>query len=164
VFDNTNQYTLRTENAEGITRYFISFTDGEDIRRETEVSRPVYNEFLRFVKTERNLRRWEERHIEQSDLTDETLNRRALNPPKSVEETIFDSQRNERLRQTVAELPEIGRRRLRHDIAAGRNREHICIVRFSPRRDERETAAANAGLPPARRRQASGDNDTPVRP
>jgi RNA polymerase sigma factor (sigma-70 family) len=30
---------------------------------------------------------------------------------ESVEETIFDSQRNERMRQAVAELPEIRRRR-----------------------------------------------------
>jgi RNA polymerase sigma-70 factor (ECF subfamily) len=111
MFDNTNPYTLRTKITNGITRYFVSFTDGSDIRRETEVSRPVYNEFLRFVKTERNLRRWDERHIEQSDLTDETLNRRALNPPKSVEETIFDSQRDEHLRRAVAELTEIQRRR-----------------------------------------------------
>jgi RNA polymerase sigma-70 factor (ECF subfamily) len=128
MFDNTNLYILRTESAEGITRYYVSFTDGESIRRETEVSRPVYNEFLRFVKTERNLRRWDERHIEQSDLTDETLNRRALNPPKSVEETIFDSQRNERLRRAVAELPEIGRRRfvLYHEF--GLTYEQIAVM------------------------------------
>jgi RNA polymerase sigma-70 factor (ECF subfamily) len=111
MFDNTSPYTLRTENVEGITRYFVSFTDGEDIRRETEVSRPVYLEFLRFIKIERNLRRSDERHIEQSELTDETLNRRALNPPKSVEETVFDSERNDRLRRAIAALPEIQRRR-----------------------------------------------------
>jgi RNA polymerase sigma-70 factor (ECF subfamily) len=108
---NENPYTLRTEIAEGITRYYVSFTDGQAIHRETEVSRPVYLEFLRFVKTERNLRRWDERHIEQSELTDETLYNRAANPPKSVEEMIFDSQRDERLRRAVAELPEIQRRR-----------------------------------------------------
>jgi len=70
MFDNTNPYTLRTETVEGIIRYFISFTDGQAVYREIEVSRPVYLEFLRFVKTERNLRRWDERHSEQSDLTD----------------------------------------------------------------------------------------------
>jgi hypothetical protein len=57
MFDNTNQYTLRTEIHEGITRYYVSFADGQTVHRETEVSRPVYLEFLRFVKTERNLRR-----------------------------------------------------------------------------------------------------------
>jgi RNA polymerase sigma-70 factor (ECF subfamily) len=109
LFDNP--YTLRTESGEGITRYFVSFTDGEGVHRETEVSRPVYREFERYVKVERNLRRSDERHIEQSELTDETLNRRASRPAKSVEETVFDMLRDERLRQAVAELPETQRRR-----------------------------------------------------
>ncbi|GHV32669.1 hypothetical protein FACS18949_04320 [Clostridia bacterium] len=111
MFDNTNLYTLRTEIVEGIMHYHVSFTDGQAVHRETEVSRPVYLEFCRFVKQERNLRRWDERHTEQSDLTDETLYNRAATPPKSVEETVFDSERNERLRQAIAELPEIQRRR-----------------------------------------------------
>ncbi|MDR0812683.1 MAG: sigma-70 family RNA polymerase sigma factor [Oscillospiraceae bacterium] len=111
MFDNTNLYTLRTEVAEGIMHYYVSFTDGQAIHRETEVSRPVYLEFCRFVKQERNLRRWDERHTEQSDLTDETLYNRALRPQKSVEETVYDSLRDERLRQVIADLPEIQRRR-----------------------------------------------------
>ena len=111
MFDNVNPYTLRTEVAEGITRYFVSFQDGQAIPRETEVSRPVYLEFLRFVKAERNLRRWDERHTEQSDLTDESLYDRALHKPKSVEDAAFDSLRNEKLRQAIQELPELQRRR-----------------------------------------------------
>jgi len=111
MFDNANPYTLRTEVAEGMTRYFISFKDGQAIMRETEVSRLVYLEFLRFVKAERNLRRWDERHTEQSDLTDESLYDRALHKPKSVEDATFDSLRKEKLRQAIQELPELQRRR-----------------------------------------------------
>ena len=111
MFDNTSSYILRTEIIDGISHYFISFKDGQAILRETEVSRPVYLEFCRFVKRERNLRRSDERHIEQSDLTDETLYNRATSPPKPVDETVFDSMRDERLRQAIAELPETQRRR-----------------------------------------------------
>jgi len=111
MFDNTNPYTLRTEIVEGITHYYVSFTDGEDIKHETEVSRPVYLEFLRFAKTERNLRRWDERHIEQSELTDETLYDRALQKPKSVEDTIFDIQRDEQLSLAIQDMPKTQRRR-----------------------------------------------------
>ena len=111
MFDNTNPYTLRTEVIAGITHYYISFTDGQAIHRETEVSRPIYLEFCRFVKLERNLRRWDERHTEQSELTDESLYNRVQRPPKGVEEMVFDSLRDERLRQIVAELSEIQRRR-----------------------------------------------------
>jgi RNA polymerase sigma-70 factor (ECF subfamily) len=111
MFDNTNPYTLRTEVVEGITHYYVSFTDGQANHRETEVSRPVYLEFCRFVRQERNLRRWDERHTEYSELTEETLMSRALCPPKGIEETFFDGQRDERLRQAVEELPELQRRR-----------------------------------------------------
>ncbi|MDF1494534.1 RNA polymerase sigma factor [Caproiciproducens sp. CPB-2] len=111
MFDNTNPYTLRTEVVGGITRYYVAFMDGQAVLRETEVPRPVYLEFLRFVKVERNFRRSDERHIEQSELTDETLYNRATHPPKSVEETAFDSLQNERLRKAIAELSEVQRRR-----------------------------------------------------
>ncbi len=111
MFDNTNPYTLRTDVVEGITRYYVSFQDGQAIMRKTEVSRPVYLEFLRFVTHERNLRRWDERHTEQSEFTDETLYHRASHPPKSVEETVFDIQQSDSLFKAIAELPEVQRRR-----------------------------------------------------
>ena len=117
MFDNTNHYTLRTEIVEGIIRYYISFTDGQTIPREIEVSRPVYLEFSRFIKVERNLRRWDERHIEQADITEETLYTRALYLEKTVEDTAFDNLKNEQLRLAIQQLPEIQRRRfvLYHD-------------------------------------------------
>lgn len=118
MFDNTNLYSLRVEVINDISHYFISFDDGQAVLRETEVSRPVYLELGRFIRHERNLRRSDERHLEQSDLTDETMYNRALHPPKSVEETAFDNLRDERLQQAIAELPEIQRRRfvLHHEL------------------------------------------------
>jgi RNA polymerase sigma-70 factor (ECF subfamily) len=111
MFDNTNHYALRTEVAEGIMRYFVSFKDGQAVRREIEVSEAVYLTFCQFVKTERNLRRWDERHTEYSELTEETLNDRARFTPKGVEETAIETERNEALYRAITELPEIQRRR-----------------------------------------------------
>jgi RNA polymerase sigma-70 factor (ECF subfamily) len=111
MFDHTNPYTLRSEIVGGITRYYVSFIDSEAMPRETEVSRPVYVEFLRFVKIERNLRRSDERHLEQSDLTEKSLYNRALCQPKSVCDMAFDSQLNEQLRLAIQGLTEIQRRR-----------------------------------------------------
>ena len=111
MFDNYNPYTLRMEISRDITRYYVSFMDGEGINRETEVSRPVYLEFLRFIRLERNIRRWDERHLEQSVLSDEALYMRALYPQKSVERTALDRMRDEYLRLTVQSLPEVQRRR-----------------------------------------------------
>jgi RNA polymerase sigma-70 factor (ECF subfamily) len=112
MFDNTNHYALRTEESEGMTRYFISFKDGQAIQREIEVPQMVYLTFCQFVKTERNLRRWDERHTEYSELTEETLNDRARRTPKGVDEIAIEAERNEALCRAIAELPEIQRRRL----------------------------------------------------
>jgi RNA polymerase sigma-70 factor (ECF subfamily) len=111
MLNNKNLYTLRTDIVDGITLYYVSFTDGQFIHREAEVSRPIYLEFLRFVKIERSLRHWDERHREYSELTDETLYSRALTTPKSLEETIVDSLRDEHLRLVIQQLPKIQRRR-----------------------------------------------------
>jgi RNA polymerase sigma-70 factor (ECF subfamily) len=111
MFNNENPDSLRTEIIGGIAHYYVSFMDGQAVHRETEVSRPVYLEFLRFVKIERNLRRSDERHIEQSELSDEALCARAMYQPMSVEEAVYDSLRNEQLRDAIQQLPEIQRRR-----------------------------------------------------
>ena len=45
----------------------------------------------------RNLLQWDERHREFSEVWDETLNRRALKLPKSIEEQMIEAERAELL-------------------------------------------------------------------
>ena len=104
-------YTLRAEVTDGITRYFVCFKDGQGVPHEIEVSPLVYSAFCQFVKIERNLRRSDERHIEQSDLSDEQLNKRAVQPQKSTEDIVSDAERFDTLLAAIAELPETQRRR-----------------------------------------------------
>jgi len=111
MFDYANPYTLRKEEACGITHFYVAFTDGQGVFRETEVSRPVYLEFLRFVKVDRSMRHYDERHREFSELTDEALFRRAICTPKSLEETVFDRLRDDLIKTAVEALPEVQRRR-----------------------------------------------------
>jgi len=111
MFNKQNPYTLRKEIIGGLTHYYVSFADGQGIFRESEVSRPVYLEFMRFVKAERRLRRWDERHLDETEFMDEAVYGRMLKPEKSVEDTVFDIERNEQLRSAIQKLPEIQRRR-----------------------------------------------------
>jgi len=104
-------YTLREKTSGSVTHYFISFKDGKAIHHEVEVSHTVYQEFQRFVRINRNLQAFDERHREYSELSDETLNSRARHTPKGVEENIVDMERSDILRQAIADLPEIQRRR-----------------------------------------------------
>ncbi len=111
MFDNSNSYILRTEIVENTVHYYVSFIDGQAVRQNIEVSHSVYLELCRSVKQERNLKRSDERHLERSGLTDETLHNRTLNQSKSIEEIASDNMRSERLRQAIAGLPETQRRR-----------------------------------------------------
>jgi RNA polymerase sigma-70 factor (ECF subfamily) len=115
MFDNSNSYMPHTVTQNGKTHYYVFFEDGEGNEHDIEVTYPVYLEFLRFVKIERNLKRWTERHIEFLELSDEELFSRARANPKTVEEAILDKLFDEQFQQIIDELPEIQRRRfIRH--------------------------------------------------
>ncbi len=94
-------YTLREESTESGTRYFISFKDGQGKSHELEVSEQFFMEFRQMERRNRNLLQWDERHREFSEVWDETLNRRALKLPKSIEEQMIEAERAELLYKAV---------------------------------------------------------------
>ena len=104
-------YTLKEEIAEDGTRYFISFKDGQGEHHELEVSEQLFFEFRQMERRNRNLQQWDERHREFNEVWDETLYRRALRMPKSLDERMIEEERNELLSKAVDQLPEIQRRR-----------------------------------------------------
>ena len=104
-------YTLREESTESGIRYFISFKDGQGEHHELEVSEQLFFEFRQMERRNRNLLQWDERHREFSEVWDETLKRRALKLPKSIEEQMIEAERAELLCKAVDRLPEIQRRR-----------------------------------------------------
>ena len=59
----------------------------------------------------RNLQQWNQRHREFNEVWDETLYRRVLRVPKSLDERMIEKERNEIFAKAVARLPEIQRRR-----------------------------------------------------
>ena len=104
-------YTLREESTESGTRYFISFKDGQGEHHELEVSEQLFFEFRQMERKNRNLQQWNQRHREFNEVWDETLYRRALRVPKSLDERMIEEERNEMLCKAVDGLPEIQRRR-----------------------------------------------------
>jgi len=128
MFRESSEYTLHTEVACGLTHYFVSFEDGVGVYHEIEVSDTVYHAFLQFTVQERSLRHWDERHREQSEVYDETLNRRAINPQKSLDEIVFTALRHEQLHRGIAELPEKQKRRFILYYEYGLSGEQIAVV------------------------------------
>ena len=104
-------YTLREEAAENGKSYFISFKDGQGDFHELNVSYDFYMAFRRLELDNRKIENWDWRHSEFSEVWDETLNRRALRLPKSIDELIIDAEQSELLHKAISALPEIQKRR-----------------------------------------------------
>ena len=104
-------YTLREEATESGKKYFISFKDGQGVYHELEVPENLFLEFRQMERRDRNLQQWNQRHREFNEVWDETLYRRALRVPKTLDERIIEEERNELLYKAVDRLPEIQRRR-----------------------------------------------------
>ena len=104
-------YTLRKKSTESGTRYFISFKDGQGEHHELEVSKQLFFEFRHMERRNRNLEQWNQWYREFNEVWDETLYRRALRVPKSLDERMIEKERNELFYKAVAQLPEIQRRR-----------------------------------------------------
>ena len=100
-------YTLREESTESGKRYFISFKDGQGEQHGLEVSEQLFFEFRQMERRDRNLQQWNQRHREFNEVWDETLYRRALRVPKSLDERMVEEERNETLYKAVESLPEI---------------------------------------------------------
>lgn len=104
-------YMLKEEIREDGIRYSIGFKDGQGNYHELEVSEQFFMEFRQMERRNRNLQQWDERHREFNEVWEETLNRRALRLPKTLDELLMDKERDELLYRLIDGLPEIQRRR-----------------------------------------------------
>ena len=107
----TKTYTLKEETVENGARYFIGFKDGQGKYHELEVSHAFYLEFRRLELDNRKIQNWDWRHREFNEVWEETLQRRALRLPKSLDELLLDAERDELLYRTIDALPETQKRR-----------------------------------------------------
>lgn len=106
--DRLNPYTLSIENG----TYYIAFADGQGIHHKQEISTELYAAFNSFELDDISQMNVISRHLEQSELTEETLNQRAVNPPEPVEDHVHRKILYEELHNAIAQLPDIQRRRL----------------------------------------------------
>jgi len=137
MLKNEYPYTVRIEETDGIERYYISFTDGSRQWQETEVAPEVFAELEKSRKHEKRQLNFFDRHIEHSEVTEESLRDRASVPLNSLEETAIMRERENVLKSAVEELPEIQRRRFLmyymdgltyEQIAQRENCSHVAVV------------------------------------
>lgn len=93
-------------------RYFLAFTNGSKQKRWMEIDKPLFDAFNEFELEYLSYLNEVDRHYERSEVTEETLNRRAVERRESVEETVLQQIEVDKLYQAIAQLPEKQRRRL----------------------------------------------------
>ena len=83
--DKYNPYTL-TEKED---KHFLSFRDGQDVLRELQITKELFEVLNRFELDDLSILNEWDRHYEHSELTEISLYNRAVSPPESVEEAVF---------------------------------------------------------------------------
>lgn len=108
-----NPYEIFTTGIETADpHYFLSFIDGDGVTRCLEINRAVFDAFDHFELDDISYMHKMDRHYEQSEQTEESINKRAVQPQDPVEETVSRQIEIEALHQAIARLPETQRRRL----------------------------------------------------
>lgn len=82
--DKHNPYTLMI--VEG--RYYLSFKDGRGVMQNIEIEKVLYDLFNRFELEDISYLNRVSRHIEHSELTENSLNDRVFYKEESLEETV----------------------------------------------------------------------------
>ena len=111
--DKDNPYMIFTTGIHTATpRYYLSFVDSGNVERCVEIDKPLFDAFDHFELDDISFMNEMDRHYEQSEQTEQLLNRRTTQPQKSVEETVFQRVEADKLYQAITRLPEKQRRRL----------------------------------------------------
>ena len=93
-------------------RYYLAFVDSTGTEQCIEIDKTLFEAFDRFELDDISFMNEVDRHYEQSEQTEQSLNRRAAQPQESVEEAVFQRVEVETLRQAISKLPEKQHRRL----------------------------------------------------
>ena len=100
--DKYNPYTIFEKDGQ----YYVSFKDGQGDLHKLEISKVLYDTFDSFELSDLVYLNVVDRHIEQSEVWENTLNMRAMKKPDSMEEIVFRRLQTEKLHKAISELPE----------------------------------------------------------
>jgi RNA polymerase sigma-70 factor (ECF subfamily) len=106
--DKSNPYSICERNG----KYYISFRDGQAVLHELEISKVLYDTFNRFELDDLSYFNELDRHLEQSEVWENTLFVRAFYRPESVEEVVLRNIERSELHRAIQTLTETQRRRL----------------------------------------------------
>lgn len=106
--DKYNPYNIYEKSG----HYYISFKDGQAEIHHFEISKILYDTFNSFELNDLVYLNVVDRHIEQSEIWESTLNERTFLKPDSVEEIVVKKLQTEELHKAINRLPKIQQRRI----------------------------------------------------
>ena len=106
---NDNPYTLQIIN----NTYVVIFKDGRKREQVVEVSKEIFHQMDRFELDDLRQLNEYDRHIEHSEMYDNTLYSKASEKPISLEDDIIRKTSFEELKEAINKLPEIQKRRIK---------------------------------------------------
>ena len=119
--DKSNPYNIYEKDK----HYYISFKDGQGVLHKLEISRTLYDAFDSFELDDLVYLNVVDRHIEQSEVWEATLNVRAVKKPEGIEEVVLKKIQIEALHTAMKTLPEMQRRRMQLYYFEGMTYEQI---------------------------------------
>jgi len=118
--------------------YFVSFRDGQGVMNKYEITKELYDAFNSFELEDLSYLNVWDRHMEQSEIWEPTLNERAVDVQESVEDIVMRNVQNEKVHRAIGMLPEVQKRRIKmyffdgmtyEEIAAEEKCKHPAVVK-----------------------------------
>ena len=122
--DKYNPYTIFESDGKS----YISFQDGQGVLQELEISKELYDTFNDFELKDLSHLNVVDRHLEQSEVWENTLNARAFYQPETVEDIVIHNIQVQHLHRAIKHLPKIQRHRLLLYFFEGMTYEEIAKV------------------------------------
>lgn len=121
-----NPYTLDYDEEKNA--YIVEFKDISNQFHKVEVSEKVFKAFDKFELEDISQIHKYRKHIEHSEVYEETLMHRAINRPISIEEELEEKMLYEELRNAINQLSEVQKRRIKMYYFENMNVEEIALV------------------------------------
>ena len=107
--------------------YFVSFRDGQGVMNKYEITKELYDAFNSFELEDLSYLNVWDRHMEQSEIWESTLNERAVGAQESVEDIVIRNLQNEKVHRVIGMLPEVQQRRVKMYFFDGMTYEEIAV-------------------------------------
>lgn len=120
-----NPYTLGFDEDKNI--YTVEFIDNKKVLHKVEISKKVYEAFDSFELEDISQIHKYRKHIEHSEIYEETLEHRMINKPITIEDEVEEKILIEDIKTIIDSLPDIQKRRLKKYYFEDKTFEEIAL-------------------------------------